>query len=170
MHTKARSRYAYLFVAPFVIAFLTFSVYPIFYSLYLSFCSYDTLSGVTKFIGVDNYIRLLQSGYFLESIFNTFVIWIISIIPQLSLALVLALLLDNHWIRGRNILRSVYYFPNLVTPVTIGVLFGILFSYPSGTVNLLLELLGLTREGVNFQNSAFLSRLVIGLARILVIM
>ena len=164
MHTAKRSRFAYLFVAPFVISFLVFSVYPIFYSLYLSFCSYDALTGITKYIGMQNYSRLLQSGYFAESIFNTLIIWIISIIPQLTLALLLALLLDSHWLRGRNILRSVYYFPNLVTPVTIGVLFGVMFSYPGGIINNMLRIIGLTQNGLDFQQSVFLARLVIGMA------
>lgn len=164
MHTKKRALYAYLFVTPFVVAFVSFSVYPILYSFYLSFCSYDALSGVTKFVGLQNYARLIQSGYFIESVFNTFIIWVISIIPQLTLALVLALLLDNYWIRGRNILRVVYYFPNLVTPVTIGVLFGAMFSYPGGVINHILKFIGLTENGIDFQNSVFLARLIIGIA------
>ncbi len=164
MNSKTRTRNAYLFITPFFLAFLTFNVYPILYSLYLSFCNLDPLSGVTKFIGLENYRRLLTSGYFFESIVNTLAIWIISIIPQLTIAMILALLLSNKWVFGRNMLRSVYYFPNLVTPVTIGVLFGMLFSSPGGTVNLLLKTLGLTKEAINFANSPFLSRLVIGIA------
>lgn len=162
MHTKKRSRYAYLFIAPFFIAFITFSLYPIFYSLYISFSKYDALTGKAVLTGWNNYKRLLESGYFFNSFVNTFIIWIFSIIPQLSIALLLALLLDNSWIKGRNTLRSIYYFPHLVTPVTIGLLFGILFSHPGGTMNLLIK--GLGMEAVNFEQTPFLAMLVVSLA------
>lgn len=164
MHTRQRARYAYLFILPFFLTFIIFSVYPIFYSLYISFCSFDPLAGTATFIGWDNYTRLFESGYFFQSILNTFIIWIISIVPQLTIALILSLMLNANWIKGGNILRSIYYFPNLVTPVTIGVLFGMLFSAPGGTINVILKTLGLTSEPINFAYSPFLSRLVIGLA------
>lgn len=164
MAFKSRNSYAYIFITPFFITFAMFTVYPIFYSLYLSFAKLDPLSGVTTFIGFENYTRLFSSGYFLQSFWNTFVIWIISIIPQLTLALILSLLLQARWIRGRHLFRSIFYFPNLVTPVTIGVLFGMLFSHPGGAVNNILDFFNLTREAVNFQNSPMLSRMVIGIA------
>ena len=67
MGSKKRSKYAYFFLIPFIIVFLVFSLYPILYSIYLSFCEMDALSGNTKFIGLANYERLLSSGYFLET-------------------------------------------------------------------------------------------------------
>lgn len=111
---------------------------------------------------MDNYIRMIQSGYFFQSIGNTLLIWIMSIIPQLSIAFILALILSNKWFRGRFILRNVYYFPNLVTPVTIGLLFGAMFSYPGGAINNIITVLGL--EAVDFQNHQMLARMVIAIA------
>ena len=164
MNNKRRNRYAYFFILPFFITFIVFKVYPIFYTLYLSFCSYEPLAGSAKFIGLENYVRLVKSGFFFKSILNTLIIWIISIVPQLTLALILSLLLTSKWLKGRNALRSIYYFPNLVTPVTIGVLFGMLFSSPGGSINIILKSLGLTKQAINFAYSPFLSRLVVGLA------
>lgn len=164
MINKKRAHWAYLFITPFFITFFMFTVYPIFYSLLLSFSSLEPLSGKITYVGFKNFVRLFTSGFFLQSFINTFVIWIISIIPQLSLALLLSLLLQAKWVRGRHLFRSIFYFPNLVTPVTIGVLFGMLFSHPGGAVNNVLRLLHLTGEAVNFQNSPILSRMVIGLA------
>lgn len=111
---------------------------------------------------MDNYIRMIKSGYFFQSIGNTLLIWIMSIIPQLSIAFILALILSNKWFRGRFILRNVYYFPNLVTPVTIGLLFGAMFSYPGGAINNIITVLGL--EAVDFQNHQMLARMVIAIA------
>lgn len=152
------------FIIPFFATYLMFTVYPIFYSLFLSFMDLEPLSGTLTFVKLTNYKRLFSSGFFLQSFFNTFTIWLISIIPQLSLALVLSLMMQSKWIRGRSTFRSIFYFPNLVTPVTIGVLFGMLFSHPGGAVNNILLALNLTQEAIHFENSPLLSRLVIGLA------
>jgi ABC-type sugar transport system permease subunit len=105
---------------------------------------------------------MVESGYFFQSIGNTLLIWIMSIIPQLTIAFVLSLILSNKWFRGKFLLRNIYYFPNLVTPVTIGLLFGALFSYPGGAVNNVISMLGL--EAVDFQNNQMLARLVIAIA------
>jgi ABC-type sugar transport system permease subunit len=164
MNIRQRNKFGYLFIAPFFLTFAVFTVYPIIYSLYLSFHSLEPLSGVTTPVGLENYRRLFTSAYFYQSIGNTLLVWVISIVPQLILALVLALILVAPWVKGRNTLRSIYYFPNLVTPVTIGVLFAMLFSSPGGAVNNLLRLLHLTRVPVDFGESPALSRLVVGLA------
>lgn len=162
MKSKKRNKYAYLYIAPFFIVFLIFNLFPILYSFVLSFCSMDLLSGKLTFVGAENYVRLIESGYFFRSIGNTLLIWIMSIIPQLSIAFVLSLILSNKWFRGKMILRNLYYFPNLVTPVTIGLLFGAMFSYPGGAVNNVITMLGL--EAVDFQNNQMLARVVIAIA------
>ncbi len=162
MNSKKRNKYAYFYITPFFIVFLIFSLFPILYSFVLSFCDMDVLSGKFTFVGMRNYQRLFESGYFFKSIGNTLLIWIMSIIPQLSIAFVLALILSNKWFRGRFLLRNIYYFPNLVTPVTIGLLFGAMFSYPGGAVNNIITMLGL--EAVDFQNNQMLARMVIAIA------
>lgn len=164
MALRQRSQYAYFFILPFFLTYALFTVYPIFYSLYLSFMDLDPLNNTVRFVKFDNYIRLFTSGYFLQSFINTLIIWIISIIPQLTIAMILSLMLQSKWLRGRRIFRSVFYFPNLVTPVTIGVLFGMLFSHPGGAINNILIALRLTDQAIHFENSPFLSRMVIGLA------
>lgn len=163
MHSKGRAKYAYLFIIPFFIVFVLFRIYPILYSLYLSFCSWSGLDQV-KWVGLQNYIRLIESGYFFKSIWNTMAIWLLSIIPQLTIALILALILNERWIKGRHALMSVYYFPTLVTPVTIGVLFNMLFSYPGGAVNNILTNMGIVKQPINWAYSPLLARLVIGIA------
>lgn len=162
MNYKKRNKYAYLYLAPFFLVFIVFSLFPILYSLVLSFCDMDVLSGNLSFIGLENYERMISSGYFFQSIGNTLLIWIMAIIPQLTIAFVLALLLSNKWFHGRLLLRNIFYFPNLVTPVTIGLLFGALFSYPGGAINNIMGLFGISP--VDFQNNQMLARLVIAIA------
>lgn len=162
MNYKKRNKYAYLYLAPFFLVFVVFSLFPIVYSLVLSFCDMDALSGHLTFVGLENYRRMISSGYFFQSIGNTILIWIMAIIPQLTIAFVLALLLSNKWFHGRLLLRNIFYFPNLVTPVTIGLLFGALFSYPGGAINNIMGLLGISP--MDFQHDPMLARMVIAIA------
>lgn len=164
MLIKKRQKWAYLFILPFFASFLTFSIYPIFYSLYISFHHYDPLSLRMTSVGWENYIRLFQSSYFWNSVMNTIQIWLISIIPQLTIALVLSLILNERWVKGKIALRSIYYFPNLITPVTIGMLFTLLFGFPGGAVNNLFTTLGIFPAAIDFKNSSLLSKLVGGIA------
>jgi ABC-type sugar transport system permease subunit len=164
MLTRKRQRWAYLYILPFFASFLTFSVYPIFYSFYLSFTEYDPLSLVTRWVGAANYIRMFTSRYFWDSVGHTLVIWLFSIIPQLTIAMLLSLILNERWVKGKTALRSVYYFPNLVTPITIGLLFNMLFSYPGGTINNILTALRLFPHPVEFKDTPVLAMLVGGIA------
>ncbi|MDP9352371.1 MAG: sugar ABC transporter permease [Chloroflexota bacterium] len=153
--------WGYVFVAPFFIVFLVFHLYPILYSLYLSLARWDGFSEPV-FVGAANYRRLLADSFFYKSLANTLIIWTISIVPQLTLALTLALILHQRFIRGRHYFRAIFYFPNIVTPVTLGVLFSLMFDWQTGTVNRLLMALGLTGEPINWLNSPLLSRGLVG--------
>ena len=164
MYTKKRQKWAYLFILPFFISFLTFGIYPIFYSFYISFQSYDPLSLKMSYVGLANYERLVTSSFFWDSVKNTIQIWLFSIIPQLTIAMILSLILNERWVKGKNALRSIFYFPNLITPITIGMLFTLLFGYPGGTVNNVMTSLGLFNEAIDFKNVPILAKAVGGIA------
>lgn len=150
------------FIAPFFIVFFLFELYPIVYSFILSFAKWDGYAS-PEFVGLANYGRLVSDPFFLQSVGNTFIIWIISIVPQLSIALVLAIIMNERWFRHRNTFRAIYFFPNIVTPVTVGVLFKLLFDEQSGGVNRLLMQLGVLAEPVAWIEGPVLSRLLVGL-------
>ena len=164
MYTKKRQKWAYLFILPFFISFLTFGIYPSFYSFYISFQSYDPLSLTMTYVGLANYERLVTSSFFWDSVKNTIQIWLFSIIPQLTIAMILSLILNERWVKGKNALRSIFYFPNLITPITIGMLFTLLFGYPGGTVNNVMTSLGLFNEAIDFKNVPILAKAVGGIA------
>ncbi len=164
MYTRKRQKWAYLFILPFFASFLTFSIYPIFYSLFISFHSYDPLSLQMSYVGLENYSRLISSSFFWDSVVNTIQIWLFSIIPQLTIALILSLILNERWVKGKNALRSIFYFPNLITPITIGMLFTLLFGYPGGAVNNIFTALGIFDEAIDFKNVPILAKAVGGIA------
>lgn len=164
MHTKKRQRWAYLYITPFLISFLLFGIYPIFYSLFISFHEYNPLTLKMTPVGLSNYARLIESEFFFESIINTLQIWLFSIIPQLTIAIVLSLILNEKFVKGKSLLRSIYYFPNLITPITIGMLFTLLFGYPGGIINLMFRSLGFFPNSIDFANTPILAKMVGGIA------
>lgn len=154
------SLYGYAFIAPFFIVFAIFQLYPILFSLYLSFTRWDGFSA-PQWLGLANYRRLVSDDLFYTSVSNTFLIWIMSIVPELLLALALALILHENFIKGKHFFRAVFYFPNIVTPVTIGVLFSLLFDWQTGAVNRLLAALHVVNAPINWLGEPFLSQVLV---------
>lgn len=150
----------YLFIAPYFLAFLLFSIYPIFYTLRMSFFKWDGLSEPV-FVGAANYARLLEDDFFLDSIFNTILISLPAIVFQLLFGLVLAFFLNQPRFRGGGFFKAVFYFPNLVTAISLGILFWLLFDWQAGGVNKVLMALNLISEPINWRMSAPFSRGII---------
>lgn len=155
-----KSRYGYLFIAPFFIMFAIFGLYPILYTIFLSFKSWDGLAAV-KDAGIKNYARLLTDTVFYQTLWNTFRIWIINFIPQLLAALLLSALFTFNKIRGVNFFRAAFYLPNLITAASVGLLFNLLFNGEKSAVNHILVTLGVQGAPFDFFNSTgFTSGLV----------
>ena len=148
------NRMAYLFVLPFVIVFLTFSVYPVFRTLYLSFTSYKGF-GDAKWAGLANYRRVFKDKFFWKSLGNTVKIWGVNIILQLGLAFLLTVIFSDikYKIRGLGIFRAVYYLPNLIAATSVAFLFKTLLDWKYGSFNQLLLTLGVAKEQINWLGS-----------------
>lgn len=161
MNSKLNKYYfGYIFVAPFFISFAVFGLVPILYTLYLSFTNWDAFND-PAYTGFGNYTRLLHDTAFYQSIGNTLIIWIFSIVPQLIIAITLAIILNEKFIRGKHFFRAIYYFPNIITPVTLGVLFSLIFDWQTGSINKLLTTIGLVEDPINWFNNPWWSRLIV---------
>lgn len=128
----------YVFVAPFVIVFLIFSVYPVLRTLYLSFTD-AKLAGVGEqhFVWFDNYKRVFTDKFFWKSLWNTVRIWAVNIVLQLGLAFLLTIVFSDikYKMRGLGIFRVVYYLPNLIAATSVAFLFQTLLDWRYGTFN-----------------------------------
>lgn len=136
---------AYLFVAPFVIVFCIFSVYPVLRTLYLSFCDYSGV--ITKppvIVGLKNYARCLTDKYFWTALWNTLKIWVPNIILQLGLAFLLTIIFSDmkYKIHGLPFFRAVYYLPNIIASTSIALLFAALLDHRAGAVNMAIAQMG----------------------------
>jgi ABC-type sugar transport system permease subunit len=136
---RLQHRYApYLFVAPFVILFLTFTLYPIAKSLSLSF--YITNGPKSQvFVGWDNFRFLWGDPAFHRAVWNTCTYALTSVFLQLPLSLGLALLLNSRLVKGRNFFRFGFFSPHLVGQVFVAVLFSVVFIPKFGLLNRVLH-------------------------------
>ena len=130
----------YLFLAPFVLSFLIFGAYPIVRSVMLSF--YITSGPEAQhFVGLDNYLHLLQDPDFWTAVRNTATFALGSVLLQLPLSLGLALLLNRADIHGRNVFRFIFFSPNLMGLVFSALLFMLILAPRFGLLNAALHAL-----------------------------
>lgn len=152
-YSKASSelRSGYLFISPFFILFGIFGVFPLVFTLYLSFHKWDIL-GATEFVGLKNYIQLITNDpLFWKSVGNTFSIWFISTIPQLVVALLLAFFLNQAFLKGKGLFRLAIFMPNVTSVVAVALVFSAIFGTQYGIANYLLSLIGI--DPINWKGS-----------------
>ncbi|HBO33610.1 MAG TPA: ABC transporter permease [Anaerolineaceae bacterium] len=157
-----RNAVAYIFLAPWLLGFFVLTVYPMGYSLWLSFTNYDfTQPDATQWIGLGNYLKMFgpvfglsefsastgevmrTDPYFLKSLSVTLTYVFVSVPLKLIIALAVAMLL-NQKLGGVSFYRAVYYIPTLLGgSVAIAVLWRKLFE-KDGLVNGLLGAIGFT--------------------------
>lgn len=152
---------AYLFVLPFIVVFLIFSVYPVLRTLQLSFTDYKGY-GDLNFKGLANYIRVFQDKFFWRSLWNTVRIWVVNIVLQLGLAFLLTIVFSDmkYKVRGLGIFRAVYYLPNIIAATSVAFLFKTLLDQRYGTVNQILHKLGVSNP-IDWLGSTVTAPLVI---------
>lgn len=137
----------YLFASPWIIGFFLFTLYPMLSSLYYSFTNYN-LSQAPEWIGLTNYKIIFRSDKLIPiAVHNTLYYAILSVPLNMILGILIALLM-NRKIRGINLLRTVYYLPNIVSVVAASLLWQFIFQGSGGLLNSFLGLFGI--QGPNW--------------------
>lgn len=157
------SKYAYLFLLPFFVTFLVFQLYPMLYTIWLSFTDLRGWATDPNFVGIANYQAIVENEFFKKSVSNTFVLWTMNFIPQLSVALLLAALFTNSRLklRGSSFFKTVFYLPNIITAASVALIFFALFGYPFGPINVLLQDWGLISTPIDFFRSPWGTRVLV---------
>ncbi|MGN8646690.1 carbohydrate ABC transporter permease [Gracilibacillus sp. HCP3S3_G5_1] len=130
------------FIAPAFIIYGVYVVYSIFMTFYYSMFNWTGIDANMVFVGLENYFRLFQDGVFWTSIQNNFLLVIASLVTQLPVGLIMALLLFSP-IKGMRLFRSVYFMPFLMSTVAIGILFIFIYEGNYGLLNAILGAIGL---------------------------
>jgi cellobiose transport system permease protein len=132
----------YLYVAPFFVPFLVVGMFPLAYTAYVSVHDWSLLGGQGDYVGLDNFREVLANPYFTKQLVNTISIFLISSVPQVLIALVVAALLDNQ-LRARTMWRMSVLLPFVVSPVAVAIIFGSLYGDRYGLVNEVLGMVGI---------------------------
>jgi ABC-type sugar transport system permease subunit len=154
-----RDYYGYLFIAPFIIGFLIFGLYPVYNTFYLSFTDTTLMSRESNFIGLQNFQRLFADDFFMTGVRNTWLIWGINFIIQISLAMLLSVWFTSVRLKIKYVggWRAVFFLPNLLMPAAVAALFFSLFSF-YGPVNQFLVRAGFLAESMHFLDDKTITR------------
>ncbi|CAA9228054.1 MAG: ABC transporter, permease protein 1 (cluster 1, maltose/g3p/polyamine/iron) [uncultured Chloroflexia bacterium] len=153
MHLRLRQHHrqaiwAYIFLAPVLIFFALFVIYPVLRAFQYSL--YRWLLGVPnrQFVGIDNYRRLFTDDpLFLTSIWNTVRFTVGTLVPTIALALGLALIFNRPDLRARGLFRTIYFIPVVSSLVAVGFIWRWLLEPSFGLVNFLLRLVDIKGPG-----------------------
>lgn len=132
----------YLYIAPFFILFALIGIFPIVYTLNVSLYDWHLLKGQGAFVGMQNYVDVLTDPLFWNAFRNTISIFVLSAVPQLVVATLIAALLDQA-LRGKTFWRMSILLPYIVAPVAVTVIFLQVFNQFHGPIAGLLEAFGL---------------------------
>jgi cellobiose transport system permease protein len=136
----------YLYISPFFILFAITGLFPLIYTAYVSMYQWNLLKGKGHFVWFANYSAVLHQAFFWKALRNTLSIFLISSVPQVLLALVIAAVLNAN-LRARTFWRMGVLVPYVVAPVAVGLIFGQIFSDQSGMANALLAKIGMDPIG-----------------------
>ncbi len=127
----------YVLLSPFVGLFLVFGLFPLVFSLFLAFQTWEPTSGLTsmQFVGLENFVFALEDEWFWKSLKNTGWLAVAAGVPQHLVAIPLAVFIHTSFKRLRNGVVGAYFLPYITSTVAIAIMFSSLFSTDYGVVN-----------------------------------
>lgn len=152
-HNIQYDNWGYVFIAPFFVIYIIFSLIPLLTTFIFSLFEYYRVGLLTvgpTFIGLENFKAIFTAGDSLGKYFlNTLIMWAMGFVPQIVISLLLAVWFTNTELnlKGQGFFKTVIYMPNLIMAATFAMLFFTLFS-PNGPVN------GMIRSIVDKTNEA----------------
>ena len=170
------AKWGYIFILPFFVTYFIFTLTPQIMTIYNSFFE-NYRSGLKQigpnFVGLKNYVALFtpdKTGTIgmLKYFGNTIVLWLMGAVPQIVVALLLAVFFTSYRlnIKGQQFFKTVIYMPNLIMAAAFSMLFFTLFS-PVGPINQVLLAYGVVEKSVNFLGIKISVRLLISLMNFL---
>ena len=138
---RAQGRWALLFLAPNLVAFLLFTALPVLASLFLSLCRWDLMSPPVL-VGLANYVQAARDPLFWKVLANTLTYTAATVPLGIAVAIVLAVAL-NEPIRARLALRALYFLPVVSSTVAVAMVWRWIYSPDFGLLNFLLSLAGI---------------------------
>lgn len=154
-------RVAIAFIAPAFIFYTLFIIWPTVSSVYYSFTSWDGISPNIKFVGMANYREIFTSARFGNALKNTLILTLFISLFENAFALILALIVDNvRW--SKNLFRSAFYIPVLISGIVSGFIWKIMYNYNFGAINSMLTSMGLGDFKQDWLGNTSLTLIMVG--------
>jgi multiple sugar transport system permease protein len=150
--------WGWIFILPTIIGLVVLNIYPLIQTIYQSFFKTGTFGKGNTFIGLTNYINMLQDGQVWQALLNTFKYAIIEVPFSVVISLVLAVLLNRKMI-GRGIYRTIFFLPMVAAPAAVAMVWRWLYNSQYGLIN---HILGKQINWVSDPNIAWISLGIIG--------
>ena len=143
METKKKSNFSsYAFMLPALIIYLSVIVIPVFYSLFISLFKWNGVAEM-EFVGLGNYIQLFTNDpVFITALKNNLIWIVLTIFVTMSVSLMFAVLLNKKF-RGRTVFRALFYFPAVVAPIAVAIIWRWIYNPNIGFINALFKTLGI---------------------------
>ena len=138
--TKGRGRFIFCCLAPAVILFFIFMIYPTIDVFRMSLFKWGGYTADKTFVGFSNFVTLFKSDKFYTAFQNTVLLIVIVTIVTFALALIFAAILTREKIKGQNFFRIIFYIPNILSVVVISAVFSAIYKPETGLLNSILNL------------------------------
>ena len=153
------AKWGVIFIIPFFVAYLIFTLYPQILTIFYSFTEYRMIGTEFKgptFVGMENYVNLFSPNdngeiMILKCLWNTIIMWVMGAVIQLIVSLLLALFFTSTRLnlKGTGFFKSVFYMPNLIMATAFALLFYGIFN-TVGPINQILQAFGWTNQNIDF--------------------
>lgn len=147
----------YLYISPFFVLFAVVGLFPLLYTAWVSMHDWSLIGGDQGFVGLANFRWVLGQGFFWTALRNTLSIFLLSSVPQVIMALIIAAMLDAN-LRAKTFWRMGVLVPYIVAPVAVSLVFSKMFA-DAGMINTLLGNLGI--DPIGWHRSVLPSHLAI---------
>lgn len=143
MAGKGNRKTPYLFIAPFLVMFAAFKLYPMVYGFAVSFLDRNSTKKLTStaFAGLKSYTNVLASESFWQSLGRSFVFAFVYTVTVMVLGFIFAVLFNTPF-KGRKAVRTMFYMPYVTNIIAVGIVFKYLLNPTKGPVNAIFRLFG----------------------------
>jgi multiple sugar transport system permease protein len=151
-----------LFPLPAIVFIGLLMVFPILYTLYLSFTNWNLTSGMEPtFVGLNSYLRVFSEPRFLHALGRTFSFTVFAVAIEVVLGVAIALILNRAFV-GRSFAKLLLLLPLVATPVAVGIVFNLFYDPTIGLLNFALDALGLPQgRWVSSENTVIASLVLV---------
>ena len=145
--------WSYLFLMPMLALVVPFVIYPLVASIEITLFNWDGIGHPTQYVGLQNFVRVAHDPLFWNAFKHTFLYAGVLVPIQLTLALILALVLNNPRLRGATVYRAIYFSPVVTSAALVGIVVSLLLTSLGQPLSDVLQKLGIVHAPIDWLGS-----------------